>query len=220
MSKREKILTFLSRRIDKALEELKKKEDEKRKITQLGDEIIKASREVVSFIHRRDLKLASEEIVKLKKKVKIFHQLTYDSKLTDWGYVIQVYQEFFESLVLFSLIVGDMKNVVKETNLIPSLSLLLGLSDLIGELRREVISNLIDQKVEEAKELLDVMQEIYNNIQKTPLTESVAPGLRRKIDVNRITIEASISDLYQEIRSLRLQKKLDDFYNASKTTKN
>ncbi|MCI4438251.1 hypothetical protein JHC27_00105 [archaeon] len=215
MSEREKVLTFLSRRVDRALKELKKKEDEKRKVTQLGDEIIKASREVVSSVHRKDLKFASKEIVKLKAMTKVFHQLTCNSKLTDWGYAVQVYQEFFEALALFSIITGDSKSIVKEINLIPSLSLLLGLSDLIGELRREIISNLMEQKIEEAKDLLDAMQEIYNNLQKTPLPESVAPGLRRKIDVNRTTIEASISDLYQEIRSLRLQKKLDEFYKTS-----
>ncbi|NHV05970.1 MAG: hypothetical protein HA495_01375 [Thaumarchaeota archaeon] len=215
MSEREKVLTFLSRRVDRALKELKKKEDEKRKVTQLGDEIIKASREVVSSVHRKDLKFANKEIVKLKAMTKVFHQLTCNSKLTDWGYAVQVYQEFFEALALFSIITGDSKSIVKEINLIPSLSLLLGLSDLIGELRREIISNLMEQKIEEAKDLLDAMQEIYNNLQKTPLPESVAPGLRRKIDVNRTTIEASISDLYQEIRSLRLQKKLDEFYKTS-----
>ncbi|MGB9806048.1 MAG: hypothetical protein ACPLRT_04725 [Thermoproteota archaeon] len=215
MSERKKLLAFLSRRVDKALKELRKKEDEKRKITQLGDEIIKASREIVSSVHRRDLRFASKELVKLKAMAKAFHQLTYNSKLTDWGYVVQVYQEFFEALALFSLITGDSKSVVKEANLIPSLSFLLGLSDLIGELRREIISNLMEQKIEEAKDLLDAMQEIYNNLQKTPLPESIAPGLRRKIDVNRTTIEASISDLYQEIRSLRLQKKLDEFYKAN-----
>jgi len=215
LSEREKVLTFLSRRVDRALKELKKKEDEKRKVTQLGDEIIKASREVVSSVHRKDLKFASKEIVKLKAMTKVFHQLTCNSKLTDWGYAVQVYQEFFEALALFSIITGDSKSIVKEINLIPSLSLLLGLSDLIGELRREIISNLMEQKMEEAKDLLDAMQEIYNNLQKTPLPESVAPGLRRKIDVNRTTIEASISDLYQEIRSLRLQKKLDEFYKTS-----
>lgn len=215
MSEREKVLTFLSRRVDRALKELKKKEDEKRKVTQLGDEIIKASREVVSSVHRKDLNFASKEIVKLKAMTKVFYQLTYNSKLTDWGYAVQVYQEFFEALALFSIITGDSKSIVKEINLIPSLSLLLGLSDLIGELRREIISNLMEQKIEEAKDLLDAMQEIYNNLQKTPLPESVAPGLRRKIDVNRTTIEASISDLYQEIRSLRLQKKLDEFYKTS-----
>lgn len=215
MSEREKVLTFLSRRVDRALKELKKKEDEKRKVTQLGDEIIKASREVVSSVHRKDLNFANKEIVKLKAMTKVFHQLTCNSKLTDWGYAVQVYQEFFEALALFSIITGDSKSIVKEINLIPSLSLLLGLSDLIGELRREIISNLMEQKIEEAKDLLDAMQEIYNNLQKTPLPESVAPGLRRKIDVNRTTIEASISDLYQEIRSLRLQKKLDEFYKTS-----
>jgi translin len=215
LSEREKVLTFLSRRVDRALKELKKKEDEKRKVTQLGDEIIKASREVVSSVHRKDLNFASKEIVKLKAMTKVFYQLTYNSKLTDWGYAVQVYQEFFEALALFSIITGDSKSIVKEINLIPSLSLLLGLSDLIGELRREIISNLMEQKIEEAKDLLDAMQEIYNNLQKTPLPESVAPGLRRKIDVNRTTIEASISDLYQEIRSLRLQKKLDEFYKTS-----
>jgi translin len=215
LSEREKVLTFLSRRVDRALKELKKKEDEKRKVTQLGDEIIKASREVVSSVHRKDLNFANKEIVKLKAMTKVFHQLTCNSKLTDWGYAVQVYQEFFEALALFSIITGDSKSIVKEINLIPSLSLLLGLSDLIGELRREIISNLMEQKIEEAKDLLDAMQEIYNNLQKTPLPESVAPGLRRKIDVNRTTIEASISDLYQEIRSLRLQKKLDEFYKTS-----
>lgn len=214
MSERKKILAFLSHRVNKALEELKNKEDEKRKITQLGDEIIKASREVVSSVHRRDLRSAGKELAKLKTMAKTFHQLTRNSKLADWGYAIQVYQEFFEALALFSLVSGDARDIVKEISLVPSLSFLLGLSDLIGELRREIISNLMEQKIEEAKDLLDVMQEIYDNIQKTPLPESIAPGLRRKIDINRITIEASISDLYQEIRSLRLQKKLDEFYKA------
>lgn len=216
MSKRKKILVYLTHRIDKALSELKKKEDEKRKITQLGDEIIKASREIVSSVHRGNLKLAGEELKELKWKAKKFHQLTYKSKLADWGYATQVFQEFFEALALFSLVTGNAKSMMKEINLVPSLSLLLGLSDLIGELRREIISNLMEQRIEEAKDLLDAMQEIYNNLQKTPLPESVAPGLRRKIDINRITIEASISDLYQEVRSLRLQKKLDEFYKASK----
>lgn len=216
MSEKKKITTFLTHRIDRALKELRKKEDEKRKITQLGDEIIKASREVVSFVHRKELVLADNKLMELRKKVKTFHQLAYNSKLTDWGYVTQVYQEFFEALALFSLISGDAKSMVKEINLVPSLSFLLGLSDLIGELRREIVSNLMEQKIEEAKELFEVMQEIYDSIQKTPLSDSVAPGLRRKIDVNRITLEASISDLYQEIRSLRLQKKLDELYEANK----
>lgn len=209
-----KILNLLNDRIDKALKELRKKEDEKRKVTQLGDEIIKISREVISSIHQKELKLASKEVVELKEKIRVFHQVTSASSLADWGYVTQVYQEYFEALTLFLLITKETRDISRDLNIVPSLSILLGLSDLIGELRREVVSNLMEQKVEEAKALLDVMLKIYNNLQKTPLPDSVAPGLRRKIDVNRNTIEASISDIYQEVRSLRLQKKLDDFYEA------
>lgn len=214
MDKKRKIVKVLKNEIEKSLNTLREVEIKKRNIVERGDKIIELSREIISAVHVEDQRLSRSKMEELIKNLKEFNSLVKESKLLEWGYVTQVYQEALEAMLLFSIINEVDLYISRYIRKFPKLSVLLGISDLIGEIRRIVLRELMKGNLENAKIFTEIMLELFDSLQKTPLADSVAPGFRRKLDINRITLENTMSELTQEARKLELQKRMDRLLNA------
>jgi len=102
-------------------------------------------------------------------------------------------QELVEGIVLCKILMGE--EVPNHIELgVGAREYLLGVSDVVGELRRIALHYLKEGNVRDAEELIEIMEEIYEEINSVIFPDSLIP-LRKKADEARIMIEKTISEV-------------------------
>jgi translin len=167
-TKREKIISInrkLNRTSGRGIARIVKNEDPKDNLTEA----------------RKLMKIINEDIVEVVN-------------LTSWKFTNSGVEEYVEFEILYSIINNN--DIPKPDDImVPSWMWISGLADVMGELRRIILNKLLVNKLDEAKELLEKMQIIYDLIVGLDFSKSIISNLRKKIDVARITIERTESDV-------------------------
>ena len=168
------------------------------------------SKQAILFMHqerfdkaRELLKEASELLAKLDEVSKDYPELVYT------GLVNAAFEEYVEAHALLTLIKEE-RFINPEELGIPSVSYLLGLSDVIGELRRRTLDSLRREDVETAEYCMQKMEQIYVELTAMDDAYLLVPGLRRKCDVARRVIEATRGDLAIEARRSSLERSIKE----------
>ena len=121
------------------------------------------------------------------------------------GVVAAAWEEYAEAKILKSL---EERGAFPEPLEVPLEFYLLGLGDVVGELRRGVLEDLMEGGFERAEERLRRMEEIYDTLISAEETSILLKGLRRKVDVARAVIEATRGDLALEAGRRRLAESI------------
>ncbi|HUX99045.1 MAG TPA: hypothetical protein VMV49_05790 [Candidatus Deferrimicrobium sp.] len=158
---------------------------------------IRLCQEAVRSIHRKEFKIAHE---KLEEASNLIQELENNIKnkspeLYYKGSVLTMHQEFVEAALFLKLIEDKTEIPKPETLNVSYYAYLLGLGDLIGELRRYSLDAIRDENFDEAERSLNTMEEIFNLLHMLDYPEGLIPGIRRKVDVARSLIEKTRSDL-------------------------
>lgn len=165
------------------------------KVVKLSREVIALSRSVVVSVHSKNYAECEENIAKLRTVVDEFvKEAQCGEKLYYSGIVRDTLAEYVEAVQFYSLVRGG-RYVKHEDLKVPSSSYVLGLLDVVGELRRFLLDSLKDGNIEEAERALNYMEEIYSSICLLNIPDAVLPGYRRKCDLARQLIERSKSEL-------------------------
>ncbi len=185
------------------------KDSVREKAIKLSREIIRASAEATRMIHLNKYDVARENIVKAEEMTKeLLKILKKHPDLLYSGLVYNCVSEYIEAYIVYNLIVEKKIVSYREIN-VPYIPYLQGLGDSIGELRRYIIDLLKDEKIEEAKQYLDVMETIYQNLRKLNYPDALMPGIRHKVDVARRLVEDTKVLFINTLYSTSLRKKLD-----------
>lgn len=163
------------------------------------------SKQAVMAIHRGDLKDASSKLEEARRiLLDLEERLTAHPDLRRESTNI-AYQEYAEARVFLAVASG--KDFPSPNDLrISSIPYILGLADAVGEFRRRAIEALANGELDEAESSLHTMEEIYRELLPLELFYSLAPELRRKVDVARHLIEATMGDIYTEVRRSSLER--------------
>lgn len=117
------------------------------------------------------------------------------SKCRDFDYnTKQAQQEYSEAKIFFT---------IKQAGRIPALkevgtdgeAYLMGMMDVFGELKREIIGALSEGDVKSARSYYAIMVEMFDATRSIRFAEAVLQGFRRKQDVARIQMESASSEL-------------------------
>ncbi|MFP3908875.1 MAG: translin [Archaeoglobaceae archaeon] len=188
-------------------DELEEKESAREKLIKLTRDLKLNSTKAIAATHSEDIQKAQEHlqqaeeviglIVKYKKFPEFYYVITHDS-----------IQEYVEAYLFLKLVTGersfDLKSLKAE---VPSI--LTGLGDLIGELRRFVLDLLRKGEFERAEELMNVMEELYSQLSTFYFPEKMLPGLRNKVDTARILIERTKSDYIVARMAIKINNQED-----------
>ncbi len=173
-------------------EELDHREEARDAAIHIGRQIIKASKRVISSIH------GGEPDGKALKELRTAHKDLRDA-LEGWPELLQSntvnnsLQEYAEAEVLHRII-GEGDLPTHEDLDLGPVPYLLGLADVIGELRRMVLDNLRREEFETAERLLAHMDTIFDAINTLSYSSDVIP-IRRKQDVCRGILEKTRGEL-------------------------
>jgi translin len=127
------------------------------------------------------------------------------SDLEHSGALSNAYQEYAEALILLNLQRKESFPSPKEIG-VPSIPYVLGLADVIGELRRRAVDALRSDDLKTAEKSLSQMEQIYLELLSLESAYSLTPQLRRKCDVARHLIEATRGEIAVETRRSQLEK--------------
>lgn len=194
--------------LGKIQKELKLKEKAKEEIYRTMRKATRLSKQSILYVHQERFKDAEKL---LKEAQQLLGQLDETTKLHPdlffTGLVDAAFQEYTEAHLLLRLIKGE--KLASPADLrVPVVSYVLGLSDVIGELRREVLDALRKDKIKEAEKYLRLMDEIYSELIAMDDAYLLVPGLRRKCDTARHVIEATRGDVVVEVRKEALEQSI------------
>lgn len=201
-------LLSLKKLLDKVREELKQKEEVKEEIQKNMRKATRLSKQAILLIHHGRFEEAKKS---LKETDKLFAILTKLAKkhpeLFYSGLVDAAFQEYAEAQILLSL-VKEKQFVGPEELNIPSIDYVLGLADVIGELRRRALDMLRKDDVKTAEKCLEMMEEIFDELMAMDDAYMLVPGLRRKCDIARHVIETTRGEITIEARRASLERSI------------
>jgi len=122
------------------------------------------------------------------------------------GFVETAMQEYVEALVLDAIL--NEKEIPSPDALgVTPESYLMGMGDVIGEIRRQTLDNMRGGDVYEATKLLDIMDELYEFLLRFHYPSSLV-AIKRKQDIARGVIEKTRGEVAVAVRTCSLEEKL------------
>jgi translin len=185
------------------------------KLDNIREEIIKLSRKVVKNsgqsienFHNKNFEFSKEKLqIAGESLLGVNKLLKEDATLQQIGLVGVAMQEYTEARLLYHLII-DSKFLSYEEIGVTEQHYVLGIADLIGELRRYILEKLVEEEIDDAKEFYDIMKKLYGSFLQIDYGKNLIPEFRRKKDTARVLIERTLSDLFVAVQGKRLEEKL------------
>jgi len=172
--------------------------------------ITKLAKRAIFAIHKGELDEARELLKKAGEELRQLRSFLLDRpEVASLGMLNPAYQEYAEAELLLAFVAGSEAPGPSEIGAPPD-QYLLGLADVIGELRRRALEALKAGELEEAERSLGLMEFIYMELVSLDEAQAVLSELRRKCDVARRLIEATRGDIALETRRLALEKAMKE----------
>lgn len=155
-------------------------------------EITRSSKRIIHSIHDgesdiNEMKNISELVRNLVLEIKEEPSLLYTGPASD------ALGEYAEAMILNKILV-DCSVPSYEDLGIDERSWALGLADIVGELRRIVLKNLMNGNVEKAVDVYELMEDVTDGILMFDVPDAIVP-MRRKQDIARGVMERTRSDI-------------------------
>lgn len=200
--------------LDKIVDKIEKSIDSKDKIREQAlkssREIIIGCRKAIQLIHQNSMKNASNNIRKASTKLQGLYELTKSyPELYHAGFVENAAQELVEAQCFYNVMKGKDLPDPDEIKTTYS-SYLMGLCDLVGELRRTALDSIRSGKAKQADNYLSMMDDIYDVIIRFDYPSGLIP-IKKKQDMVRNLIERTRGELAVASCERRIEYHADEF---------
>lgn len=192
-------------------EELDEKDSVREIAIKSSRAIIRMSSQSIIMMHRGED--VSEIVRKLKEEVWHLKSLLTNQypDLLYSGFVQNAFQEYCESQVFRAILNGKPVPTHKELGMNPE-AYLMGLGDVVGELRREALEALKNEDFDRAEKHLETMEEIYEMLMRFNYPSGLVP-LKPKQDTARALIEKTRGELTMALITERIAKEMENKKN-------
>ena len=171
------------------------------------DVIILSSQSIISA-HKGDFQAAKKKAKKANELLSM-HRKKANSELK--RYLITAEQELVEAFS-FLAVIDDKPIPSVESLKVSNESYVLGLLDLIGELKRHVFDNIRIGKTQEASRIFEIMENLYLYLYPFAMYDKILKEARKKLDVNRKLIEDTRAAITEEVRRTNLLESLSKIH--------
>jgi translin len=197
--------------------ELKEKDNVREEIQKVMRRAIRISKQAILLTHGEKY-IEAREL--LSEAQGIFADLPKTGKnhpdIISMGAVNAAFEEYTEAQTFLHIV--EHNSFLDPTKLdVPAISYVLGLADVIGELRRRALDSLRKGNVKASVDCLQKMEQLYVELMSLDDAYMLAHGLRRKCDVARHVIEATRGDVTNEVRRDSLEKSIRRLEKIVKT---
>ena len=200
--------------LNKIVDKIEKSIDDKDKIREQAlrssREIIIGCRKAIQLIHQKKMKNASTNIKQASNKLVDLYNITQGyPDLYHAGFVENAAQELVEANCFYNIMQG--KELPDPDKLQTTYSsYLMGLCDLVGELRRTALDSIRNGKAKTADKYLDMMEEIYDVIIRFNYPSGLIP-IKKKQDIVRSLVEKTRGELAVASCERRIEYRTDEF---------
>jgi translin len=200
--------------LNNIVNKIEKSIDDKDKIREralrTSRDIIIGCRKAIQLIHQGLMKEANINIKKSSSKLSNLYDLTKPHPdLYHAGFVENAAQELVEAHCLYNIVKG--KDLPDPDKIQTTYSAyLLGLCDVVGELRRSALDYIREGNDPKANDCLDMMEKIYDSIIRFDYPSALVP-IRRKQDIARGLVERTRGDLAIASCERRIEYRTDEF---------
>ena len=179
--------------------EIRKRFDAKSAAREKG---LASSRHAIRFcansiraVHRGDLELARDLQQKAREELDAARgAMGEHPDIYHAGFLHDAEKEYAEALATYAIINGEPLPTPEDCS-VGDAAYLNGLSEVIGELRRNLLDIIRHGDLARGEELLAAMDEIYFVLVSMDYPDAITGGLRRSTDVARSIMERSRGDL-------------------------
>lgn len=190
-------------------ENLLRKDEMRQEVQDLARKTNRLAKQAIFLVHRDMmveaeslLSEASMNVCRIIEMMKTYPEVCF-------GLVETPLQEYAEARIFFDLVKNGIFVDPRDVG-VPGESYVLGLADVIGELRRRALDLVRRDDVRSAEECLNLMETIYGELIGCDELQALVPGLRRKCDIARRIIEATRGDITIEARRTALNNAMRD----------
>ena len=196
--------------VDKIEKSIDGKEQVREKALRSSRDIIINCRKAIQLIHQNKNKDAQKNINQASTKLGELYKITKNyPELYHAGFVENAAQELVEASCFFNIIQGKDLPDPDELQTTYS-SYLMGLCDLVGELRRTALDSIRAGKAKKADQYLTMMEEIYDVIIRFDYPSGLIP-IKKKQDMVRGMIEKTRGELAVASCERRIEYRTDEF---------
>ena len=196
--------------VDKIEKSIDGKELIREKALRSSRDIIINCRKAIQLIHQNKKKDAKKNINQASSKLGDLYNITKNyPELYHAGFVENAAQELVEASCFYNIMQGKDLPDPDEIQTTYS-SYLMGLCDLVGELRRTVLDSIRSGKQKNADEYLTMMEEIYDVIIRFDYPSGLVP-IKKKQDMVRGLIEKTRGELAVASCEKRIEYRTDEF---------
>ena len=196
--------------IEKKLVESDKTREE---LMKLSRTILKCSGQSIENFHRKHIDKAKNKIEEAEIALSAVNNILAEQKQNfNLGIIYAAMQEYAEAKLLNELFTNNKIPNYNEIN-ISEQAYLLGVADLIGELRRYILEKLVEGEIEEAKSYYETMKELYATFMQVECGKNLVSDFRRKKDTARVLVERTLSDLFVAVQGKKLEDRLDKTFD-------
>jgi translin len=203
------------KRIQKDLEQY---DTTRERMLEISRRVIRLASYSIVQIHRIQLEEAKETIQQIESTLKEMEdEMQKVSELRHHANMLTAYQEYVEAKALYTLTVEEKLCSLDDVK-VPPPQYILGLLDVVGELRRQSLNSLKEGDPEKAEAKLKIMEGIYEDL--IALNHAtIISGFRHKLDTARRIIEVTRGDVVTELRRWSLEKAINGLYRSLKSSK-
>jgi len=200
----------LGKIVDKIEKSIDGKDKVREQALRSSRDIIIACRKSIQLIHQNLMKDADNNIKKASSKLADLNDLTKGyPELYHAGFVENAAQELVEAHCFYNIMKGkDLPDPDKIQTTYSSY--LMGLCDLVGELRRSTLDSIRHGRAKKADKYLDMMEEIYDVIIRFDYPSGLIP-IKKKQDMVRGMIEKTRGELAVASCEQRIEYHTDEF---------
>jgi translin len=201
-------LEEIAEKIALRLEKVEKARDES---YILHRDIIKKSGLTIRAVHRGDREEAERLLADAREKLQQANLAVEGiPELPRSGFLHDAQKEFAEASVTAAIVFGE--EIPEPDSLgIQYAAYLNGISEVIGELRREILDLMRQDKGEEGEAFLESMDDIYSILVTMDFSDAVTSGLRRSTDQARGILERTRGDFTSHMINKRLRDDLKKY---------
>jgi translin len=200
--------------LDKIVNKIEKNIDGKDKVREQAlrssREIIISCRKAIQSVHQNKMKDAQNNIKNASSNLQTLYDMTKPHpELFHAGFVENAAQELVEASCLYNIIKGEELPDPDDLQTTYS-SYLMGLCDLVGELRRTALDSIRKGDAKKADECLTMMEEIYDVIIRFDYPSGLLP-IKKKQDMVRGLIERTRGELAVASCERRIEYRTSEF---------
>jgi len=186
----------ISEIVNSIAEVLRRKADVRDEVIKVTRSIYRLSKEAILSTMRGDFERASARIEEMRKILEEAKEMASSyPELLHVGILTGVAAEYVEAAVLYRLVKEDAYPLPEELG-VSHEAYLLGLGDVVGELRRIVLERLRAGDLEGGERFFRRMEEVYESLLVlSDIPDALVPGLRSKVDNARRLVESTRGDL-------------------------